>query len=345
MSNAPSGNGSAHASPCTYVTVGIAAPEERAVVEAERRDLPGPAIVLLEVIVRRAAGLPALAAEAHFVGSDVEHGRFGRRLHLVEEEAQLVTAGAQGDGVGERHRATVASTAAAWGVKTPMRAEQARVRRRTRYGRRRRRGHRHPHGPLPVAPDRARWPMDGAARRRRHGYRVAARRRPGRRPREHGGRARAGPLDARARRRHGRVPPPFRARPADRRVGSRACRLPAAAARDGGARDTPRDRRPADRVLARTGDRALRPARLWRTGRHAIGPRASLSCGPPPPRPRLAARLDAGPSRAHDRPRAAPRPPDRGRSRTAHTRARDRPVVGRRDRARRVGPLRPRHRR
>ena len=89
--------------PATYAISGIAAPEAGAVVEAERRDPAGPRVELLEEVVRAAARLAAVAAEADLVDADVEHGRRRRRPHLVEEEPQLPPARAERDGVDELH--------------------------------------------------------------------------------------------------------------------------------------------------------------------------------------------------------------------------------------------------
>ena len=305
--------------------VRVAGAETFAVVQAERRDALGPRIALLEEVQRRAA---VSVPEAELVGSDVEHRRRGRRPQLVEKEPQLSLSRAQRDGVGEPHRLEVSAPhgLAGWSVGWLD-------------GRRRAPGRR------PVLPPthRARPDVDSTLARWTLGVRASAVGRADRRSRLVRARGRGGAIHAGARRRHHGVPSPTCARPAHR-----ACRAAApgpATATQGhsDARGRPRDLGPADPGVEGAPDRAGDHPRRRRGPAHARVDRAALAG----PTDRLRAggkpRYDSCPTHAHARPRRAAHALRRPRA--ARSRARSRPVDGRRRRAAGPRSLRRRPRR
>ena len=106
------------------------------------------------------------------------------------------------------------------------------------------------------------------------------------------GEPRACPLHARAARRHGRLPPPLRARSTPRSRFARVRRLPAAASRDRHARGAAGGVRPADRGEPGGCDRALDPASARKprsppaTPSHSSPPSTSAAAGSRPRAPR-----------------------------------------------------------
>ena len=284
----------------------------------------------------RAARLAAVGAEADLVGADVEHGRRGRRAQLVEEEPELPPARAERDGVDELHPGE--------GTGHGRRSARAAIRVRATWSR--------TSSPRPARTASrlmcrsGTW--DGPLADGVDGHRVAAPRRPGRRP--GGDRGRASRTPASCSRSTTTPPGSTRASRATRCSGrpcARARRLPAAPARDGHPRRPARDVRPADRVPPR-GERSS--ARSCARLGAAVATREGLVAPHPgrPPRGTAsrsrARRRSCGSCGSLDLERLR-EPRHGGRPAAPRPRARDRPVVGRRDRARGARPLRPRPRR